>query len=78
MTAAGLGPVVCAALNPALDITYVSPRFVAGEANRVDQVHTRPGGKAVNVARLLRQAGRDVHRDRVRGRPGGRRASPPA
>ena len=54
------GPVVCAALNPALDITYVSPRFITGEANRVGRVHTRPGGKAVNVARLLRQAGHDV------------------
>ena len=60
MTAGGRGPVVCVALNPALDVTYVSQRFVAGEANRVDRVHTRPGGKAVNVARLLGQAGHDV------------------
>jgi tagatose 6-phosphate kinase len=60
VTAAGRGPVVCAALNPALDITYVSQRFVTGEANRVGRVHTRPGGKAVNVARLLSQAGHDV------------------
>ena len=60
MTAAGAGRVVCAALNPALDITYVSQRFVTGEANRVGRVHTRPGGKAVNVARLLSQAGHDV------------------
>jgi tagatose 6-phosphate kinase len=60
VTAAGAGPVVCVALNPALDVTYVSDRFVVGEANRVDRVHTRPGGKAVNVARLLRQAGHDV------------------
>jgi tagatose 6-phosphate kinase len=60
VTAAGRGPVVCAALNPALDITYVSPRFVTGEANRVGRAHTRPGGKAVNVARLLSQAGHHV------------------
>jgi tagatose 6-phosphate kinase len=60
VTAAGAGPVVCVALNPALDVTYVSDRFVTGEANRVGRVHTRPGGKAVNVARLLRQAGHDV------------------
>jgi tagatose 6-phosphate kinase len=60
VSAAGGGPVVCVALNPALDITYVSDRFVTGEANRVSRVHTQPGGKAVNVARLLRQAGRDV------------------
>ena len=60
MTAGGSGRVVCVALNPALDITYVSERFVAGEANRVSRVHAQAGGKAVNVARLLRQAGHDV------------------
>jgi tagatose 6-phosphate kinase len=48
------------ALNPALDITYVSEHFVAGEANRVGRVHAHAGGKAVNVARLLRQDGHDV------------------
>jgi tagatose 6-phosphate kinase len=57
---AGSGRVVCVALNPALDITYVSERFTAGEANRVGQVHAQAGGKAVNVARLLRQAGHEV------------------
>jgi tagatose 6-phosphate kinase len=51
---------VCTALNPALDITYISERFVAGEANRVSRVHAQAGGKAVNVARLLHQAGHDV------------------
>jgi tagatose 6-phosphate kinase len=60
VSAGGRGPVVCAALNPALDITYVSERFVVGEANRVSRVYAQPGGKAVNVARLLRQAGHDV------------------
>jgi len=56
----GSGRVVCVALNPALDITYVSERFTAGEANRVSQVHAQAGGKAVNVARLLQQSGQDV------------------
>jgi tagatose 6-phosphate kinase len=60
VTAGGSGRVVCAALNPALDITYVSERFVVGEANRVGRVHAQAGGKAINVARLLRQAGYDV------------------
>jgi tagatose 6-phosphate kinase len=59
-TAGGAGRVVCVVLNPALDITYASERFVAGEANRVDRTHARAGGKAVNVARLLRRAGHDV------------------
>jgi tagatose 6-phosphate kinase len=60
VTAGGSGRVVCVALNPALDITYVSERFAAGEANRVTRVHAQAGGKAVNVARLLRQAGHEV------------------
>jgi tagatose 6-phosphate kinase len=60
VTACGSGRVVCTALNPALDITYISERFVAGEANRVSRVHAQAGGKAVNVARLLHQAGHDV------------------
>jgi fructose-1-phosphate kinase PfkB-like protein len=60
VTAGGSGRVVCVALNPALDITYVSERFAVGEANRVSRVHAQAGGKAVNVARLLRQAGHDV------------------
>ncbi|MBV9821101.1 MAG: hexose kinase [Actinobacteria bacterium] len=60
MTAPGGGQVVCVALNAALDITYVGERFVAGEANRVGRVHAQAGGKAVNVARLLHQAGHDV------------------
>jgi fructose-1-phosphate kinase PfkB-like protein len=56
----GAGRVICVALNPALDITYASGRFVTGEANRVSQAHVQAGGKAVNVARLLSQAGHDV------------------
>jgi len=54
------GRVVCAALNLALDITYISDHFVVGEANRVSQVRAQAGGKAVNVARLLQQAGHEV------------------
>jgi tagatose 6-phosphate kinase len=59
VTAPG-GRVVCVTLNPALDITYISERFTVGEANRVGRVHAQAGGKAVNVARLLHQAGHEV------------------
>jgi len=59
VTAPG-GRVVCAALNLALDITYISEHFAVGEANRVGRVHAQAGGKAVNVARLLQQAGHEV------------------
>jgi tagatose 6-phosphate kinase len=60
LTARCGGRIVCTALNPALDITYIGARFAAGEVNRVGQVHAQAGGKAVNVARLLRQAGHEV------------------
>ncbi|MFZ0186857.1 MAG: hexose kinase [Streptosporangiaceae bacterium] len=60
MTARGGGRVVCATLNPALDLTYVGQRFAAGQSNRVSRVYAQAGGKAVNVARLLHQAGHDV------------------
>jgi tagatose 6-phosphate kinase len=60
LTARGGGRIVCTALNPALDISYIGARFVAGEANRVGRVHAQAGGKAVNVARLLRQDGHEV------------------
>ena len=60
MTGRGGGRVVCAALNPALDITYIGESFAAGQSNRVGRVHAQAGGKAVNVARLLHQAGHDV------------------
>ena len=60
MTARGGGRVVCATLNPALDITYVGERFAAGQPNRVSRVYAQAGGKAINVARLLHQAGHDV------------------
>ena len=60
MTVRGGGRVVCATLNPALDITYLGERFTAGRSNRVSRVYAQAGGKAVNVARLLRQAGHDV------------------
>jgi tagatose 6-phosphate kinase len=60
VTAGGGGRVVCAALNLALDITYIGERFAAGQSNRVSRVHAQAGGKAVNVARLLHQAGHDV------------------
>jgi len=54
------GRVLCVALSPALDITYIGERFTAGEANRVREVHSQAGGKAVNVARILQQEGHEV------------------
>ena len=56
MTTAG-GPIVCATVNLALDITYVSGRFEADDVNRVEVMHAQAGGKGVNVARLLHHLG---------------------
>lgn len=47
-------------LNAALDVTYSVPALVEGASHRVDEVHTRAGGKGVNVARVLHDFGYDV------------------
>lgn len=46
--------------NPAVDVTYSVDRQTLGETVRVRGVDRRPGGKGLNVARVLRQLGRDV------------------
>lgn len=46
--------------NPAVDVTYVLDRLEPGRVHRVETVHERPGGKGVNVARVLHQLGEDV------------------
>ena len=50
--------VVC--LNPALDITHHVAAVDWVGVNRPGAVHTRPGGKGVNVARTLHALGADV------------------
>jgi 1-phosphofructokinase family hexose kinase len=46
--------------NPAIDVTYTVPRQVLGETVRVSDVQRRPGGKGLNVARIIRALGREV------------------
>jgi tagatose 6-phosphate kinase len=48
-------------LNAALDITYQVDTHQPGHTHRVRTVHTRPGGKGVNVADVLTQLGEPVH-----------------
>lgn len=43
--------------NPALDFTYRVPKLVYGRSHRVEDVEIRPGGKGINVARVLAQLG---------------------
>lgn len=44
-------------LNPALDRTVSIPNFAIGAVNRVEQLVQHPGGKGVNVAVTLADAG---------------------
>lgn len=46
--------------NPALDVTYEVDTAVIHHEHRVGRVHASPGGKGVNVARVLVQLGRDT------------------
>jgi tagatose 6-phosphate kinase len=52
--------ILCICPSPAVDITYHLDRVQAGGTNRVRAVGRRPGGKAVNVARLLHALGTPV------------------
>jgi tagatose 6-phosphate kinase len=46
--------------NPAIDVTYRVDRQIVGETIRVRDVRRIPGGKGLNVARVLRALGREV------------------
>lgn len=50
----------CVTPNPAVDVTYRLDAVALHGVNRVDTVTRRPGGKGVNVARLLAARGLDV------------------
>lgn len=47
-------------LNPAIDLTISIRDFRPGVVNRVDGSHTQPGGKGVNAATALADAGHRV------------------
>lgn len=50
----------CVCLNSAVDVTYGVDALVPGETHRVREMHSRAGGKGVNVARVLRQLGEEA------------------
>lgn len=52
--------IVTVTLNPAIDRTVKIQNFTAGAVNRVTEDSTRPGGKGVNVASSLADAGHAV------------------
>lgn len=43
--------------NPALDFTYRIPALHYGQSHRVEDIVVRPGGKGINVSRVLAQRG---------------------
>lgn len=47
-------------LNPAVDKTYRTGELFCGRVNRMRSVTNMPGGKGINVSRILRQYGRPV------------------
>ncbi|MBW5483468.1 1-phosphofructokinase family hexose kinase [Streptomyces bambusae] len=47
-------------LNTALDVTYRVPRLRPHDSHRVTEVAQRPGGKGLNVARVLSALGHEV------------------
>jgi 1-phosphofructokinase family hexose kinase len=49
--------IVTVTLNPAIDQTLVLPRFVAGDTIRVRSSRFDPGGKGINVSRVIRILG---------------------
>lgn len=46
-------PIVTVTLNPALDRTLDLPSFTLGKVNRVEKERTDPGGKGINVAKVI-------------------------
>lgn len=47
-------------LNPAIDKTVSIPNFAIGKTNRAQIERVDPGGKGINVAKVLRQLGCEV------------------
>jgi len=50
--------IVTVTLNPAVDETLTVDRVELGETNRIKETHFDPGGKGLNVARVIRRLGR--------------------
>lgn len=49
--------ILCFGPNPALDITYETDGVELGASHRIETVHTRAGGKATNIARIVQTLG---------------------
>ena len=52
--------IITITLNPAIDQTLVLPKFVAGDTLRVKSSRFDPGGKGINVSRVVKELGGDT------------------
>ena len=50
--------IVTVTLNPAVDETLTVYQFQLGETNRIKETYIDPGGKGLNVARVIKRLGR--------------------
>ncbi|WP_030434198.1 1-phosphofructokinase family hexose kinase [Actinoplanes subtropicus] len=67
--------IVTVTLNPALDLTYAVDALVPHGTHRVAAVAERPGGKGLNVARVLHALGEPVLATGLLGGPTGDRVA---
>ena len=44
-------------LNPARDRSVVIPDFAAGKVNRITEIRNDPGGKGINVSKIIKELG---------------------
>lgn len=51
--------IITVTLNPAVDQTLVLERLAPGDTNRVRDSRIDPGGKGINISRVLRELGRE-------------------
>ncbi|MCU5746316.1 hexose kinase [Staphylococcus sp. SQ8-PEA] len=47
--------------NPSIDITYTVPELNVGDVHRVREMIKNPGGKGINVSKVLKQLGAPLH-----------------
>ncbi|QQK07010.1 1-phosphofructokinase [Miniphocaeibacter halophilus] len=52
--------IVTVTLNPSIDISYRLEEFLIDDVNRTDKVSKTPGGKGLNVTRVLKQLNANV------------------
>lgn len=57
---AGDHMIVTVTLNPAVDKTYTTARLIPGQANQMNSGVNIPGGKGINVTKVLKQYGYEV------------------